>query len=88
VYKMGMNTKEKAQDLRSKLKSQLGYGPRQVSVRTEFFSGGSAINCKVKDPQVDFKAVEELAESYKRIHRCEITGDILSGGNCYVSVYS
>ena len=79
-----MNTKEKAVALRKSLKA-LGYGPRQVSVRTEFFSGGSAINCKVKAPEVDFTKVEELADSYKEIRRCEITGDILSGGNCYVS---
>lgn len=81
-----MNTKEKAVDLRAALK-KMGYSSRQVSVRTEFFSGGSSINVKVKAPEVDFKAVEDLADTYKRVHRCEITGDILSGGNCYVEVY-
>jgi hypothetical protein len=80
-----MTTKEKAAELRAALKG-MGYSSRRVSVRVDSWTTGSAIRVMVRDPQVDYKAVEKLASSYKRIDRCEITGDILSGGNCYVDV--
>jgi hypothetical protein len=47
---------------------------------------GSAIRITIKSPEVDAKRAEEIAKGAERIHRCEITGEILGGGNRYVDV--
>ena len=80
-----MSAKEIAAEIRKDLK-KLGYTPRQVSVRSEYFSMGSSVSITVKDITCDFDAIDRIARSYERIRRCEYTGEILSGGNTYVSV--
>lgn len=81
-----MDTKQAAADLRNAYKAK-GWTARMISVRTEYFSMGSAVNVSVKDAAVDFDEAERLAhEICESISRCEITGDILGGGNTYVSV--
>lgn len=77
---------EAAAEIRSTLKSRHGWTSRQVSVRASSFSMGSAIDIKIKAPGVSLAAVKAIAEGQESIRRCEITGDILSGGNRYVSV--
>lgn len=47
---------------------------------------GSSITVTIKSPEVDEFRAKEIAEGKERISRCEITGDILSGGNRYVDV--
>ena len=79
-------TKERAQELRSLLKRQHGWTGRQVSVRTDNYSMGSTLRVEIKDPSVPLPLVERLAEEHESVRRCEITHDILSGGNRYVSV--
>lgn len=63
-----------------------GISSRQVSVRSDSFSGGSAIHVKVRDLAVDVALVTEIAKGSERIDRCEFSGDILSGCNRYVTV--
>lgn len=78
---------EDAKAIRQELKKDHGWTTRQVSVRSENFSMGSSINVRVKDPAVDLTVVEEVAKRIaESISRCEITHEILSGGNRYVSV--
>ncbi len=63
-----------------------GWSSRQVAVRRKFFSGGSELSIEIRDPSVPICVVKEIAEAGKSIRRCEVTGEILSGGNRYVHV--
>jgi len=78
-----MNTTEKAGHIRKTLK-QYGITSKQVSVRSKYFSGGSSIDLNIKDMLVDFQLVESIAQAQEKIDRCEVTQEILSGGNTYV----
>lgn len=77
---------EQAAEIRATLKKTHGWNGRQVSVTAQVFSMGSSITVKIKDPTVPIKVVEAVAKEAEKIDRCEITGDILSGGNRYVHV--
>ncbi len=80
-----MSTKESAKALRTFLKKQYGWTSRQVSVRCEYFSMGSAVHVTIKDPEVPLAPVKAAAsERCERISRCELTGEILGGGNTYL----
>jgi len=79
-----MSAKDKAAAIRSILKGK-GWGSKEISVRSENFSMGSAVNVTIKSPWIAKKVVEEIAEGFSRIHRDE-SGEILSGSNCYVHV--
>ncbi|MDE2098352.1 MAG: hypothetical protein KGL39_13950 [Patescibacteria group bacterium] len=80
-----MNTTESARIIRTELK-KLGITSRQVSVRTDYYSMGSAIRITVKDPAVSLHQVTEIAQPHEDIDRDSVTGEILSGGNTYVTV--
>jgi len=56
----------------------------KASVRSEQYSGGSSIYVKVKKGSV--QEATEIAKKCEKISRCEASGEILSGGNRYVSV--
>lgn len=76
---------EKAKIIRAELKAQ-GISNRKVSVRAEYFSMGQAIRVEIKDPAVEIATVKAIAEPHEKIDRCELTGDILAGGNTYLTV--
>lgn len=80
-----MNTTERAAEIRKALKEH-GWNSRKVSVKSDYFSMGSSIDVVIKDADVDLETVEKIANEHESISRCEITGEILSGGNRYVSV--
>lgn len=71
-----------AQKIRKVLKVELGVTSRQVSVRAD----GLGANVTIKDLSLDYAKVHEIAHSFERIRRCEITHDILGGGNTFISV--
>lgn len=77
-----MNTKEAANELRKTLKTRFGYTGRDVSVRID----GSAIRVSIKRRGIALDTIEEAANPFARIDRCNITGEILSGGNRFVTV--
>jgi hypothetical protein len=77
-------TKELAKVARAIFKS-LGFNSRAVSVRTDYFSMGSAIRITVKDKTLPLGFVKKVAGAIESISRCEYSGEILSGGNRYVS---
>ena len=83
---MTMNATEYAAQIRSTLKNKHGWSSRQVSVRAEYFSMGSSIEVTVKDPAIPLPVIKSVAEGAESIRRCEISGEILGGGNRYVSV--
>lgn len=81
-----MNTTEYAAKIRAELKRRHGWTSRQVSVRGDYFSMGSAIRVTIKDPAVPLEPVRRVAGEAEQIHRDQMTGEILGGGNRYVDV--
>lgn len=79
-------TTEHAATIRDTLKRTHGWTSRQVSVRAEYFSMGSSIHVEIKDPAIPLPVVKAVAEQAEHIRRDEGTGEILGGGNRYVSV--
>jgi hypothetical protein len=77
--------KEATATIRTALKA-MGYSSREISVRGESYSMGSSITVTVKVRGVDLKAIKAVAEKAQRIDRCELTGEILTGGNRFVEV--
>lgn len=80
------STTDRAADIRKTLKTVHGWNSRQVSVRAQYYSMGSSINVVINDAAVPLSTVKAVAEAHESISRCEITGDILSGGNRFVHV--
>lgn len=79
------STVDAAQQIRDALKAR-GWSSRQVSVRADSFSMGSAIRVLVRDVRVSLAVVKEIAQAHERVRRCEETGEILGGGNRYIDV--
>lgn len=79
------STADHARAIRAALKRQ-GWNARQISVKTKYYSGGSSITVTIKDQAIPLQPVEQVANAHESITRCEITGEILSGGNRYVHV--
>ena len=74
-----------AKALRSELRAA-GFKGRDVTVKHNYFSMGSEIVVTIRNPEIERKAVKEVATSYERISRCEFSGEILGGGNTYLDV--
>ncbi len=79
-----MNTTDAAKAIRKSLKSELGATARQVSVRCDQYSMGSTIHIEVKDPCINLAEVKRIAEPFAEVRYCEITHEILSGGNMFI----
>lgn len=73
-----------AATVRAALKAR-GWTSRQISVRSDQYSGGSAIDVRVKDMSIRLSDVKEIAYRQERI-RYDHLGEILSGSNRFVSV--
>lgn len=78
-------TTDAAAVIRAAFKAK-GWNSRQISVRTDYYSMGSSINVEIKDAAIPYYEAEAIAEGKERIDRCELTGEILSGGNRFVHV--
>lgn len=82
---MGRTTTDQAAIIRETLKTKHGWTSRQVGIRAEYFSMGSAIRVTIKDASVIPSVVEAIANKAEKISRDQ-WGEILSGGNTYVTV--
>lgn len=80
-----MTTKELAVKIREDLK-QRGYNSRKIGVRYEFCGYSSVIHVTVKDDNIDIEEVRGWLKKYESIDRDERTGEVLQGGNTYLSV--
>jgi len=80
-----MTTTARAAAIRAAYKAK-GWTSRDISVRSESFSMGSAIRVSLKNPDVPFGWAKDIASAHERIDRCHASGEILSGCNRYVSV--
>lgn len=63
-----------------------GWNRTAISVRNSYYSLGSSMRVEIKRPDLvtDYGEAERLANAGESISRCEMTGEILSGGNRYV----
>jgi len=77
---------EQAKKIRKTLKEELGLTSRKVSVKSGYCGYSSKIDVTVKDLLVDIKKVEKIANKFYSVDRCERSGEILQGGNTYVTV--
>ena len=80
-----MTTKELAVKIREDLK-QRGYNSQKIGVRYEFCGYSSVIRITVKDENIDIEEVRGWLKKYESIDRDERTGEVLQGGNTYISV--
>lgn len=82
---MSESTSDSAARLRAAYKAK-GWNARMISVRVGHFSCG-AVHVTVRDPRVPFEEAERMARATaERLDRDSLTGEILNGGNIYVSV--
>jgi len=79
-----METKETAKAIRAKLQQQ-HFAPRDISVVCQLYSLGSSIHVVIKNPNVSLRSVSEIVSPFERVRYDEITGEILGGGNMYIS---
>jgi hypothetical protein len=84
---MSESTKEAAARIREQLKAEKGWNARDVSIKVEYYSGGSSIHATVRNARVRAHELKEILESGERIHRDEYSGEILSGSNRYVHMH-
>lgn len=63
-----------------------GWNRTAISVRNDSYSMGSSMRVKINRPDLvtDYAEAERLANAGESISRCQISGEILSGGNRYV----
>ena len=80
-----MTTTETAKQLRAEYKRE-GWNARMISVRVTHGGCDGMIRVEIKNVQVPFWKAKRMADDKDRIATCEITGEILSGGNIYVDV--
>ena len=71
-----------ADRLRAALKAA-GFNARRVSVRHHH----STLRVTIRDASVSLTQVEAIASPFESVRRCEATGEILLGGNCYVDCW-
>lgn len=74
-------TPSKTDLIRAELKAA-GIKRQDVSVRGDY----SSIRCEIKSASVSFEVVKAAAYKHHHVRRCEISGDILCGGNTYVNI--
>lgn len=77
---------ERSKAIRERIKNELGYNSKQVSVRSSYCGYSSETSITVKDLSCDFEAIEKIANSFEKVDYDQYNGEILSGGNTYISV--
>lgn len=80
-----MTNKERSKAIREEIK-KLGYNTKQVSVRSRYCGYSDATDITVKDLNCDIKAIEKACTKFESIDYDQYSGEILSGGNTYISV--
>lgn len=76
-----MKMSDKVKEIRMRLKKELNYSNRQVSVKKD----NNSIVVTVKIP-VDIRPIKKIVKAYEKVDRCERSGEILCGGNIFVFV--
>lgn len=63
-----------------------GWTSRDVTVKHNRFSGGSSLDATIRSTRPTGRRVLEILREEEHVRRCEYSGDILAGGNTYVSL--
>ena len=71
-----------AKKLRQKFKEKYNLSISDISIRSE----RSCVTICLKSITLNIKEIERIASSFEVVHRCEVTHEILSGGNLFVNV--
>lgn len=77
---------ERSKAIRERIKNELGYTSKQVSVRSSNCGYSDETRITVKDLSCDFEAIEKIAKSFEKVDYDQYNGEILSGGNTYIFV--
>ena len=76
----------RAQEIKKRLKEELKYNTRQVSVRENPGGLSWSFDFTIRNPEVIYQKVKDFVASVESIDRCEKSGEILSGGNIYTHI--
>lgn len=84
---MYMTNKELGAAIRANIKKATSVNARQVSVKVSDSGYSTVVHVTVKDAAVNLAAVKTAASAFEEIDRDEVTGEILQGGNTYISAH-
>ena len=79
------SNKERSAAIRAELK-KLGYNSKQISVRSGDCGYSDYTNIRIKDMAIRINDVKKVCKAFESVDYDEYTGEILAGGNCYISV--
>lgn len=68
------------------LRKELGLKPKDISIRIENCGYSESIRVEIKNLLISKSDIENKLAKYRDVGRCEVTGEILQGGNTYVTV--
>jgi hypothetical protein len=78
---------QKAITIKRYVKEKLNIAPSKYSLRWSPCTYSRSLQANVKDPTIGLSKLSEfLKREFESVRHCEYTGEILSGGNVYVSV--
>ena len=78
---------EKAKEIKKQLIEELKpKRKRDISVKSGSCGYSSYIDVRLKNKELDLEKAEKIAYSFRKVDRCEVTGEILEGGNTYIDV--
>ena len=80
-----MSDRERVQTIRQALKEK-GYNSRRVSVTYQIAGYSAIIRVTIKELEINKAEIENIVKGFNEIDRDERTGEILEGGNTFVSV--
>jgi len=76
---------DRAKEIRTALKAA-GWTSRDVSVTRKRCTYSYTIRVEIKNAALPLALVESIARKHENVRRCEVTGEILAGGNTYLDV--
>lgn len=76
-------TEFNANALKSELAAALAIPRTKISVTRSTYSLGSSINIRLKQ-FCNLDKAQEISQKFSRVDRCQMTGEIVGGGNTYV----
>ena len=80
-----MTDRERVEAIRKMLKEK-GYNSRRVGVTYQVAGYSAIIRVTIKESGIDKSEIEYIVKHFNEIDRDERTGEILEGGNTFVSV--
>lgn len=80
-----MTDRERVEAIRKTLKEK-GYNSRRVGVTYQIAGYSAIIRVTIKESGIAKSEIENIVKHFNEIDRDERTGEILEGGNTFVSV--